>query len=512
MALPLSHLPTEILREIRSRKWLVFICFALVSFAVLGAGFVWPYQYRSGVTIFVDDQNIIGPLMQGSAVTTKISEQTSTAKQTLSNRDIMMRIATDPQIFGEGAGNASPEALEGRIAALRANMDVRPRAGSYFEITYRSESPLEAFRIAQRLGQLFISESSQRKREESRNAYDFIDKQVKGYENQLASVEKRLQEFLSENREGTESEGSKRMGSLKAQLELAELEKAETQARVNSLQAQLSGIDPTVRQGQTADAYQNRISQMESQLDDLRLKYLDTYPDIVILREQIVELRKQREKAFAAGAESTETFGGQSVVNPLYQEIRVSLSKTKADLETSNSRINSLQRLIAEQEKRMERIQENKTQYADITRDMEVNTQIYNDLLRRRETARVSMHLDVEGQGLNFQIYESAQFPTAPYDMQFSTFAFAGLLFGTLAPFGAIAGFLQIDPRVRARKQLEDGVGLPVLAEIPAVRTPFEKRRDRRLTAIVIVFAVLTVSAYVGVAAATLMGVINGGS
>ena len=70
MALPLSQLPQEIIREVRGRKGLAFLAFVIVSFAVLGAGFVWPYKYQSETIIFVDDRNIIAPLMEGRAVAT----------------------------------------------------------------------------------------------------------------------------------------------------------------------------------------------------------------------------------------------------------------------------------------------------------------------------------------------------------------------------------------------------------------------------------------------------------
>ena len=83
MALPLSQLPREALREVRSRKWLSFLLFAIVSAAVLALGFLWPYKYESSVVIFVDDQNIIRPLMEGSAVPTEINERASAAKELL---------------------------------------------------------------------------------------------------------------------------------------------------------------------------------------------------------------------------------------------------------------------------------------------------------------------------------------------------------------------------------------------------------------------------------------------
>ena len=57
-------------------------------------------------------------------------------------------------------------------------------------------------------------------------------------------------------------------------------------------------------------------------------------------------------------------------------------------------------------------------------------------------------------------------------------------------------------------------LGLPgfplqaVLAEIPPVRTPFEKRRDRWVTLTIFVFAGVAVAVYVGIATAALMWVI----
>lgn len=508
MALPLSQIPSEIVREIRSRKWLAFLLFAVVSFAVLGAGFIWPYKYQSQVVIFVDDQNIIRPLMEGSAVTTEISERTSAAKEMLWSRDVMSQIAKDGEIFGQDSDQLDGEALERRIGMLRANMNVRPRGDSYFSIGYTSESPMQAFRIAQRLGQLFIAENSASKRKESRNAYNFIDKQVKSYESILADVEQKLKKFLSENVDGTEAEANSRMANLRRQLELAELERTELIAGTESLESELEGVQPLLSQGRSANAYTRRIREKETLLDEMRLQYHDTYPDIVVLKEQIAELRKQRNRAAQRGELDQADRGGEPLVNPLYQEIRAEVAKTRASIRTQESRIDSIKSLIVEQEKRMERIQENKAQYSELTRDMEVNEQIYNDLLKRRERARVSMHLDIEGQGLNFRINETAQYPLDPVGPQFQVFASAGLILGALAPFGLAAGVLQIDPRVRARKQLEDGIGLPVLAEIPQVRTPYEQRKDRFLTVLVSVCAALVVAAYGGVAGAALMGVI----
>lgn len=509
MALPLSQLPTEIVREVRARKWLSLFIFMVVSFGVLMAGFLWPYKYQSEVVIFIDDRNIIRPLMEGSAVATEINDQASAARELLWGRSVAEKVATDEKIFGPGAASLEPARLEGRIATIRNNLDVRPRGDTYFSISYMSESPMQAFQVAQRLGQLFIQETNARKRAESRNAYDFIDKQVKSYERQLAQVEARLKKFLSENVEGTEGDANNRLSSLRNQLELAELERAELATRARSLQNELDKVNPTIHQGRSADAYQERINSMELQLDNLRLRYHDTYPDIVILREQLAELRRQRARAMIEQGTDIRSLAGEEVSNPVYQELQAALSKTRANIQTVDTRIRSLNGLLEEQEVRMERIQENKAQYSDLTRDMAVNKQIYDDLLKRRERARVSMHLDVEGQGMNYRINETAQYPLNATGPKFSAFAAAGLFLGLLAPFGLVAGLLQIDPRVRARQQLEDDIGLPVLAELPEVRTPYEKRRDRRVTMVVMFCSITVAVVYLALVAGSLMGVIG---
>jgi len=508
MDMPLSQFPAEVIREVRSRKWLALLLFTVVSFGVLLAGFLWPYKYQSEVVIFVDDTNIIRPLMEGSAVTTQISDRASAAQELLWTRSIMEEVARDPEIFGpESASMQGPE-LEDRIASLRRNLKVTPRGDSYFSISYAASSPNQAFQVAQRLGQLFISETNARKRAESRNAYEFIDKQVKSYEQQLVAVEERLKNFLSENVEGTETEANQRMASLRNQIELAELERQELLTRAQSLERELARIDPMLMQGRSSDLYQARINSMQEQLDNLRLRYHDTYPDIVALREQIEELRKQREEALSSDPERVIT-DGESISNPVYQQVRSSLAEARAEIQTTETRIRALRSLLAEQTRRMELIQENRAEYAELTRDMEVNKEIYDDLLKRREKARVSMHLDVEGQGLNYRINESAQFPRGTSGPKFSTFAAAGLFLGLLAPFGLVAGLLQLDPRIRARRQLEEDLGLPVLAELPHVKTPFEKRRERRVTSAVVVCGTLVALAYIAIVLASMTGVIG---
>src|SRR5690606_17495160 len=178
------------------------------------------------------------------------------------------------------------------------------------------------------------------------------------------------------------------------------------------------------------------------------------YPFVVRLKQRIADI----EGAHSAELHQPHTARTTEVspTNPIYQELRTQVARTEAQIDTVRARERSLQALLEQEHARMARIQTKKATLAELTGDNDVNREIYNDLLKRRERARVSMRLDVEGQGLSYKVHEPAAYPLAPVGLQFLHFALAGLFVGVLAPIGLIAGVLQIDPRVRVGSVFEE--------------------------------------------------------
>ncbi len=115
---------------------------------------------------------------------------------------------------------------------------------------------------------------------------------------------------------------------------------------------------------------------------------------------------------------------------------------------------------------------------SELTRDYNVNRDVYQDLLKRRENARVSMNLDAEQRGLSFLIQNPAVMPLVPSGLRFMHFGLAGLTLSLAIPFGLLFAFVRLDPRVRSVDQLERSIGFNVLATIPFYPTPHDRRRD----------------------------------
>ena len=136
--------------------------------------------------------------------------------------------------------------------------------------------------------------------------------------------------------------------------------------------------------------------------------------------------------------------------------------------------------MLASEMARSNRIASSESTLAELTRDYEVNRDLYQDLLKRRENARVSMNLDAEQRGLSFRIQEPAQMPLRPSGLRVMHVAGAGLALALLIPLGLLFALTKLDPRVRSPLQIEREAGLPVLGTMPAYLTGRRRRAALR--------------------------------
>ena len=128
--------------------------------------------------------------------------------------------------------------------------------------------------------------------------------------------------------------------------------------------------------------------------------------------------------------------------------LRSELSRVRSDMSALRARVSETETLLQGELDRGRRVADSEAKLAELTRDYEVNRDIYQDLLRRRENARVSMSLDSEHRGLTFRIQEPAALPLQPSGLRFLHFSLAGLALGAAALV-----------RRRRRSRREEGSG-----------------------------------------------------
>jgi len=469
-----EELLTTTIKECYVRRNIIVAMFVIISLAILAIGTVWPKRYTASVLIEIDSTNILQPLMQGRAVTTKSIDQVANAREIIFGEEIMNTILAQDvwkdDVLNDLESARLKELIKKKVSINRFGKDL-------VKIEFVDSNAIRAYQTVSMMANLFIDKGEQSKIEESQSAFDFINKQVGDYLQKLIAVEDGIKKFRSENpdvRPGLITEVSNKISNIKAQIDDTDLEIREASIKHESIKKQLSG-EATIAISQSKEGqYLSTIAGLQNQVQALRLDYKDTYPDIVRLNNQINDLKlelhkeiEQRKTVNSSSKQSGDTYADESIlISPLYQELRSNLSSTETRKATLETRRNELSKMLKNEYSRAAKIHTAEATLSDLTRDYQVNQDIYQDLLKRRENARVSKSLDQEHQGLAFKIQEPAKIPILPSGMRFLHFIIAGPILGLLVSIGLIFLFVQYDSRIRSAKTIVNILKIPVLVEI----------------------------------------------
>lgn len=496
-----------VLREAWQRKFLCLLGFAVVSFAVLVVGMAWPSKFETSATIFADNQNILRPLLSNQAAQTNIQDQSRIVREKILSPSILTRVVE--RVYGANHFD-SADALGQEINKLRNRLKIEGLGSSYIKISYSDSTADAAYRVINAVVDVFIKSSSEDQRSESREAFLFIDNQVKQYKDQLVQAEERLKQFRSAGFDGRDGDVNTRISTLRSQIEELKISIDEDRIAIASLEKQLANESEFSSARQQTDAFSLRLAELESTLSNMLLTYTEDYPDVISIKSQIQDLKKKILEADASkrGTSVAPVASGEAaVLNPLYQELRSRLSQTRTAMQSKEKRMIALNGMMEQENARGVRVAERAAEEAELTRDYNVTMRIYEDMLERKERARLSMTLNVEGQGVTYRVQEPALPPLHPVGLRFMHFVALGPVAGILFVVGLLVLYVLVDQRIRFPDRLHT-LGVPVLAVVPHIHTPFTKRMVRMDMVLYIFLSLLVLAAYAGLAFASKLGYI----
>ncbi len=480
MNLSISELITRLLRETWHRRILASLLFVITALIFLVLGLVWPKIYTSSSTVFVEHRSMLQPLMPDTAVNSTVVDRAKIAREIVFSRKSIAQILQNSQWFDTPPSDIEKDHL---IESLKKRTEFMNLGENLIRISFKDDDPKRAFDTATLMTDLFIDESVRAKQAESRKAFDFIDNQVKQYHEKLTSAEQAIKDFRSRNIDatpGANAAADERLLQLKRQVESVYLEIYEEQSKLDATRRQLAGESGTQNSASINRETQlsNRIVELEQRLAELRLTYMDDYPDIIQLKGQIENLTQQVKDEIAArnsgvAVETTELRDG-----PIAQELQRQALRYQTTLSSLKSRKEQLESLMDKERETKNRINAVEAELAELTRDNDVNRQMYQQLLSQRENARISMNIDMENQGLTVRIQESASLPVTPKGIRFAHIILAGLFMSLAVPVGAAFGLSLIDQKVRDAAIISEKLNLPILSSLYPVTTPAMAKRN----------------------------------
>ncbi len=311
-----GSLPRFLMREARRRILLVSSFFAVVASGSLAVGLLLPKTWECSA-VLVPDSTAIKPLMEGRMGSLASDTQLAVIIQTVQTRKIMREVLA----FG---GWLKPKLLPAEeellLAKLRSQLHIENTREAMIRISYRDDDPKRTFLITNKMVEILIREAANAKETSSRETYEFIERQVKEYGDELAVAHEKLLAYYrgqgvpvaaSESDSPTEETSAQRRGTgprmSAEQVAKLRAEEATLTAQLARARAALPSSDESRH---AEEQLRTRVEQMTFEYERLASSYTERHPDVVrkkhdleMLRAElrrIEEVRLESEKAGAA--------------------------------------------------------------------------------------------------------------------------------------------------------------------------------------------------------------------
>ena len=483
----LTALLTTLLKAIWKYRWYAVVIAWVV--AIIGWAVVYrlPNKYEASARVYVDTQSILQPLLAGMTTVPNVDQQVAFMRRTLISRPnverVMRMVDLDIKV-------STPKENEKLVDELMASITIAgTERDDIYTIAYTNPNPKLGKDIVQSLLTIFVEGSFGGKKQDSEKAVQFIDDQIKNYEEKLILAENALKEFKIKNmgvlpRAGGDFTGN--MTQIDDLLSQARLELAEAEQARNAIKRQIAGDDPAPLTPTEPSAIANpeidgRISQLNKSLDALRMQYTDAHPDIMSAKRLIAQLEASKLEEAKKAKRNGDPGANYS---PMLQQMSVALSVEEA-------RVASLKARVAEYTNRAARIRSQSTtapemeaQLAQLNRDYLINKDNYEKLVGRREAAKLSGDLSSATDLLTFRVIDPPTVPSTPagpHRLRLFSMVFAMAL---MVGLGGALLMSQIRPTFMTQSALRDVTGLPILGSISMNWTDEQKvNRTKRMYA-----------------------------
>jgi polysaccharide chain length determinant protein (PEP-CTERM system associated) len=467
-----------------------------IAWIVLVAGILVVDQIKNRYTavtkLYIDSSSILTPLLKGLAVESDLDAAVQLMVRQLLNRPNLERIVRLADLDLEVVDANQMEAIINEIRN-RINIALPGKKNNIYTISYSDTDRDRAKRIVQIILDLFVEDTLGKTGSESDTAIEFLDAQIKKYETLLLEAEERREEFKRKNVGLMPKDGASYYGQLQQEnllLEQARLSLAESENRRDQIKLQIAELKSNVS-GEEVSAKTSldlRIEDQEGKVDELLLLYTEEHPDVINARHVLESLKERKQ---AELSETLNTNQGSIGKNPVYQELQILLAATEADISSYKTRVNSMEKKQRDLKRLIDIVPKIEADLERLNRDYEVHKNNYNQLVERREKAKISEDVEAGGEQVKFRIIEPPFAPQRPDFPDRPLFDAGVLLLALGIGYGVSLLISFFKPVFYNQYDIRNVMTTPILGSIKKFDTPGVLSKRRRNLAL---FSLINVS------------------
>jgi succinoglycan biosynthesis transport protein ExoP len=482
---------------LRRRWWIVlpmFLCWA----AVWGVTWLLPTTYQSEATIFVEQQKVSDQYILPN-VTVDLQDRLQSVTQQILSRARLQATIDRFHLYPRTHGLSALLKPKDPIVQMRNDIQIdpvktpsRPETYSAFTIKYSAGSPELAQQVNSELTSLFVAENVQAQQQLSENTTAFLASQLADARVKMEGQEAEVAAFKAKHAGELPSQLESNvqiLAGLQAQLQNTQhtLDAAKQQKiyleslrqQYQSAQARIGGGNSTVTATHVPE-----LPELRRQLDDLRSRYMDDFPDIIELKDKIAKTEKARQQTeeevashqqadkATSAVDATAAEGLQRGAPTPMMQIESQLKANQLEIQNDQQRERDLELQIAAYQTRLNMTPQTEQKLADVSRGYEEAKSNYNSLLQKQMQSQLATSLNQRQLGEQFRIIDPPSLPAKPVAPNRLYISLGGLVLGFCFGLGLATVVEVIDERVRQEKDLDGIVPVRILVSIPHLGTP----------------------------------------
>ncbi len=437
----------DYLQIIFHRRWFFLAPFIVVFFTASIGSFFLPKYYKSSVLVLVEEEKPVNPLASKEQAYASSTGQTPTLAEQL--KTLTEKILSYPhllelvRILNLDKGVTDQVMYEKMLIGIRKRSEVKMRSPDVFQVSYEDKDPVVARNVARDLVNIFIEENRSKKTSQAATAIKFAEEQAALYKKKLEQSEKKLFEFRAKypmQLPGKELDYNVSMlTNYQTSLTAVEMNLKESEGKLDRLKRQMSGREPVIISEDMINLNPS-VSRLNSQLQNLQSQHDEMMTDKKTSKSDLSSVQVQMEDVREKLRLETEKMidSETSMTAPLFFQ-RLSQKVKDAEKEVSDlkKRREELEKLVKEYESRIQTLPEQERELALLTRDNEVNENVYKMLMLKIEENKLTT-AEVLEKSTKYTILDAAKIPLKPSKPEILIICIVAFVLGIMSGFGCV--------------------------------------------------------------------------
>jgi capsular exopolysaccharide synthesis family protein len=361
--------------------------------------------------------------------------------------------------------------LDVTTAQLAQHVSIKPVANTaIIDVAVTWSDPVTSAKIANTYANVFVDRERNLIAHQADSAIGFLQTQLPIAEQRLRTAQGALSDYQTRNGIADLSQQTQaqlaQVASLDAKGSQADLDGRQAQAQLGSVLSQLATVPPTIEgehsrsANPVASSLDQKIADATAQLDAARKEYTDEHPTVINLKSQLAALEaEERKQATSVDANTTR------IPNPVYEQLQQQAATLRAQISADSSQASTARSQRAQMEPIVRALPERSQRIGALTREAKAAEDVYNTLEKKYDDAMLSRTTALS----DVTITQSADADSAVVEPNIVLNMAAAIFAAALLALGSAFILEFFDDRFRTADDVNERLGIPVLASIPAL-------------------------------------------